>query len=117
MSARHHPYATNNPGAGFHQRDNLTAGEVKSWFGSATIRVLAGCAPCQPFSTYAQRYDPKGTERWGLLGHFDSLGVALRWGRVDCDFDVYDRQRLLGLTAPRSRYYRHTQGARDAEDQ
>lgn len=70
-----HPYETNNPGANFYQRDvaKLKASEVVSWFGDASIRILAGCAPCQPFSTYSQRYETKGTERWGLLNHFARL--------------------------------------------
>jgi DNA (cytosine-5)-methyltransferase 1 len=43
------------------------------YFGNADVRVLAGCAPCQPFSTYSNRYDTVGTERWGLLYEFDRL--------------------------------------------
>ena len=35
--------------------------------------MLAGCAPCQPFSSYSQRYETIGTERWGLLNHFARL--------------------------------------------
>jgi len=70
-----HPYETNNPGASFYRRDvaKLASSEVASWFGDASVRVLAGCAPCQPFSTYAQRYETKGTDRWGLLNHFARL--------------------------------------------
>jgi len=70
-----HPYEFNNPGTAFHARDvaKLKASEIETWFGDASIRVLAGCAPCQPFSSYAQRYDTVGTERWGLLNHFARL--------------------------------------------
>ncbi|MEZ4240352.1 MAG: DNA cytosine methyltransferase, partial [Myxococcota bacterium] len=70
-----HPYEANNPGATFYARDvaKLHASEVGSWFGSASVRVLAGCAPCQPFSSYAQRYETKGTDRWSLLNHFARL--------------------------------------------
>ena len=32
--------------------------------------MLAGCAPCQPFSTYSQRYDITGDPRWDLLNSF-----------------------------------------------
>lgn len=75
-----HPYEANNPGAKFYARDvaKLRPSEVESWFGSAIVRVLAGCAPCQPFSTYAQRYETKGTERWGLLSHFARLVRRIR---------------------------------------
>ncbi len=74
-----HPYEANNPGARFYARDvaRLRAPEVESWFGSAQIRVLAGCAPCQPFSSYAQRYETKRTDRWGLLNHFARLVVEI----------------------------------------
>jgi DNA (cytosine-5)-methyltransferase 1 len=73
--ACHHPYEANHKGTAFYKRDvaNLEASEIGSWFGDAPIRVLAGCAPCQPFSSYAQRYETVGTERWGLLNHFARL--------------------------------------------
>ena len=56
-SACKHPYEANNGGAKFYARDvaKLEAAEVSRWLGKAKVRVLAGCAPCQPFSTYAQR--------------------------------------------------------------
>lgn len=70
-----HPFESNNAGAAFHARDvaTLRASELTSWFGEAATRVLAGCAPCQPFSTYSQRYETVGTERWGLLKQFARL--------------------------------------------
>ena len=69
------PYEANNRGAAFVQRDiaNLSGGELQSWFGNAAVRVLAGCAPCQPFSTYTHGYALEGTERWGLLYQFTRL--------------------------------------------
>ena len=69
-----YPYETNN-GSAFHAVDvaNLKASDLESWFGDAQIRVLAGCAPCQPFSSYSQRYETIGTERWGLLHQFARL--------------------------------------------
>ncbi len=70
-----HPYTANHEGTSFYRRDvaELKAAEVASWFGDASVRVLAGCAPCQPFSTYSQRYETVGTERWSLLNHFARL--------------------------------------------
>lgn len=75
-----HPYETNHEGVTFHNRDvaALTAREVKSWFGQASLRLLAGCAPCQPFSSYSHRYDTIGSERWRLLAHFGRLVSELR---------------------------------------
>jgi len=70
-----HPYTANHEGIVFHEYDvaKLEASEISSWFGAAPIRVLAGCAPCQPFSSYTRRYETVGTERWGLLNHFARL--------------------------------------------
>lgn len=75
-----YPYSANHDGIAFHEYDvaKLEASEVQAWFGDASIRVLAGCAPCQPFSSYSQRYDTVGTERWGLLNHFARLAKELK---------------------------------------
>lgn len=77
-----HPYTANHVGIAFHRYDvaKLKASGIREWFGDAQIRVLAGCAPCQPFSSYSQRYETVGTERWGLLNHFARLV-----GEVDPD--------------------------------
>lgn len=78
--ACNHPYTANNAGAKFHKHDvaKLDSATVKAWFGNAKFRVLAGCAPCQPFSSYSQRYETIGTERWGLLHHFARLVDEIR---------------------------------------
>src|SRR5690606_31064562 len=70
-----HPYTANHEGLSFYQCDvaALQASDLDAWFGGASVRVLAGCAPCQPFSSYSQRYDTIGTERWLLLDHFGRL--------------------------------------------
>lgn len=71
------PYEGNNPASTFHVRDiaDVSGGEVAGWFGSAPVRVLSGCAPCQPFSTYTQRGGRNGDRsgRWGLLSQFGRL--------------------------------------------
>jgi DNA (cytosine-5)-methyltransferase 1 len=69
------PYEANNPGR-FIKQDvkNLTTAELDQLYGDADIRVLAGCAPCQPFSTYAQRYELDAKDgKWGLLYEFARL--------------------------------------------
>lgn len=70
-----YPYTANHEGVAFHHYDvaKLDGSEIEKWFGDASICVLAGCAPCQPFSTYSHRYDTVGTERWRLLSHFGRL--------------------------------------------
>jgi len=42
------------------------------------VKILAGCAPCQPFSTYAQRYSLDGDGKWGLLYEFARLAKGAR---------------------------------------
>lgn len=73
------PYEANNPGQ-FIERDisKITEAELLVLFGDAELKVLAGCAPCQPFSTYAQRYDLDGDGKWGLLYEFARLAKGAR---------------------------------------
>lgn len=70
------PYEENNSSAQFLKRDvrTVTPDEIKRLFGDADVTILAGCAPCQPFSTYAQRYELDGKDgKWGLLYQFARL--------------------------------------------
>lgn len=69
------PYEANNE-AKFVERNisNVTTFELNALFGDADLKILAGCAPCQPFSTYAQRYEMDGKGgKWGLLYEFARL--------------------------------------------
>lgn len=68
-----------NTGAEFARRDvaDLKAADLRVWFGNADVRVLAGCAPCQPFSTYSQSRKSVD-KRWNLLKHFQRLAVAVK---------------------------------------
>ena len=45
----------NNNDAKFNYKDirNVTGAEIQSQYSKKSIKVLAGCAPCQPFSSYA----------------------------------------------------------------
>jgi len=56
----------------FLRRDvaGLEADEVSGLFQPGKRRVLVGCAPCQPFSTYNQKNDDP---KWQLLGRFAAL--------------------------------------------
>ncbi|NOK32266.1 DNA cytosine methyltransferase [Corallococcus exercitus] len=79
-------YTANNPGAEFHCKgvEELRPQEVLDWFPRGALRVLIGCAPCQPFSTYSYRYTkkPRGRrgadDRFGLLSVFGRLVEAVR---------------------------------------
>ena len=74
-----YPYEKNND-APFIERDvrDIEASEVEQLFTPGTIRVLAGCAPCQPFSTYSQRYDTRYDHKRGLLYEFGRLAREIR---------------------------------------
>ena len=67
-----------NNNSSFFARDvsELTPAEIKSHFTGRLPSVLAGCAPCQPFSTYKQRYaeDPQ----WGLVTAFANLAAEVQ---------------------------------------
>lgn len=68
-------YESNNEGAKFINRDvsKLTSEEVSSLYPKGHIKLLAGCAPCQPFSTYSQGRDAKEDKKWPLLYAFSRL--------------------------------------------
>lgn len=73
-----HPFETNCGGAFIEKSvEDVTAAELDDLFVGADVRILAGCAPCQPFSTYSQsRKSPDA--RWDLLRSFLRLAVELR---------------------------------------
>lgn len=53
----------------------VTSEEINQWYSKGSVRLLAGCAPCQPFSTYNQGKDKDVTQdkKWPLLYHFVRL--------------------------------------------
>lgn len=70
-----YPFEANNS-APFIERDvnELTADELRPYFDGADVSLLAGCAPCQPFSTYSQSGRSKKRELdWQLVSTFGRL--------------------------------------------
>lgn len=69
-----YPFEANHPGAKFLLNDvsEITGADLTCLWSRNAIRLLAGCAPCQPFSSYA-RGRPKDHEKWGMLFHFARL--------------------------------------------
>ncbi len=69
-------YEQNN-NAIFIKRDitTVTANEIDELFPQNTVKILAGCAPCQPFSKYTKRYRKEGyqDEKWRLLYYFGNI--------------------------------------------
>jgi DNA (cytosine-5)-methyltransferase 1 len=53
---------------------NVSAEEITKLFGNAAVKVLVGCAPCQPFSSYTFKdNDKKDKDKWKLLYEFARL--------------------------------------------
>lgn len=88
-SACLYPYEHNN-GSKFLLKDvaDLHAEDLVPYYKPRHIKLLAGCAPCQPFSTYSHRYRRKDgdsadivsepvDDRWALLYSFLRLAEEL----------------------------------------
>lgn len=67
-------YETNNE-AKFNYKDirEVRGEDVKRRYSRKSIRVLAGCAPCQPFSSYAHTNKKKDPNKYDLLYEFGRL--------------------------------------------
>ncbi|WP_315766295.1 MULTISPECIES: DNA cytosine methyltransferase [unclassified Bradyrhizobium] len=70
-----HPYETNNDAAFFEEDiKGLQADRLKPLFGKGALTMMAGCAPCQPFSTYSRSgRKQRGGDDWELVGSFGRL--------------------------------------------
>ncbi len=68
-----YPYAANNK-ADFLLKsvDDVEASELLAAYNGADLKLLAGCAPCQTFSSYNQKAD-SSDKRWWLLLQFSRL--------------------------------------------
>jgi DNA (cytosine-5)-methyltransferase 1 len=58
--------------------EELSTSDFPEVFDGDAVSLLAGCAPCQPFSTYSQVWACPADERWNLLHHFSRLVGKLR---------------------------------------
>jgi DNA (cytosine-5-)-methyltransferase len=68
-------YEHNNTDARFVLKDvqQVMAEEIEAHYSPGVIRLLAGCAPCQPFSTYNQGRDTRSDKKWPLMYAFARL--------------------------------------------
>lgn len=68
------PFTANN-GAFFIEADirDVAAADVAMLYPPNAIRLLAGCAPCRPFSRFRRGDDNTDDAEWGLLGEFRRL--------------------------------------------
>lgn len=67
-------YETNNE-AKFNYKDirTVTKEDILPLYSKKSIKVLAGCAPCQPFSSYAFKNKDKDSNKYDLLYEFGRL--------------------------------------------
>ena len=69
------PFEANNSAA-FIERDiaDLKADDLESFYESGGLRLLAGCAPCQPFSSYSRsRRNREYDTQWSLVSAYGRL--------------------------------------------
>jgi DNA (cytosine-5)-methyltransferase 1 len=67
-------YETNNKAVFYGQDINtIDKEQIKALFGDSGIKILAGCAPCQPFSSYAFKVKNKDDKKYNLLYQFGRL--------------------------------------------
>ncbi len=74
------PYESNNNSV-FLRRDirKLTGEELSQRFEAAEWRLLAGCAPCQPFSTYSRKgRRSRNDTKWDLVADFGRLVLEVK---------------------------------------
>lgn len=66
-----YPYEQNN-GVPFFEQDvnGLDPAEVAGLFPKDAIRVIAGCAPCQPYSNYSRGHKSVYEKRWHLISAY-----------------------------------------------
>jgi len=62
-----------NNGAPFINKsvEDVSPEEVSELFGKSKVKILVGCAPCQPYSTYNRKKDK--TDEWKLIKDFSRL--------------------------------------------
>lgn len=60
--------------------EELDATEIESLYPEGAVKILMGCAPCQPFSNYSLRYVKDGhkDDKWKLLYYFSDLVKKIR---------------------------------------
>jgi len=91
-----YPYEANHPSAKFLLRDvtSVKGEELTKLWSPGAIRLLAGCAPCQPFSSYANTATVDKV-KWRLLEQFGRL-VS------ECQPDLVTMENVprLGQAAP-----------------
>jgi DNA (cytosine-5)-methyltransferase 1 len=69
-----YPFTANNRAAFLLKSvEEIKASDFTDALSGASLTLLAGCAPCQPFSTYSQGKATPADKRWNLLSQFARL--------------------------------------------
>jgi DNA (cytosine-5)-methyltransferase 1 len=73
------PFTKNN-NAQFIRADvrDIKVEDLENLYPVGSLRLLAGCAPCRPFSPFRRGTDNSRDEEWGLLAEFARLAASLR---------------------------------------
>ena len=70
-----------NKGSKFYDIDvkYINENDLQKIYDDSEIRILVGCAPCQPFSKHTQKNKNRDQdEKWGLLGQFGRIVSTLQ---------------------------------------
>lgn len=74
-----YPFTANNSATFLKKSvEDIAASDFTAALKGASLTLLAGCAPCQPFSTYSQGKAGPEDKRWNLLNHFARLVKEIR---------------------------------------
>ena len=67
-------YEVNNPGATFIEKkiEDVEAADLKQLYPAGHVKILIGCAPCQPYSPYNRKKQDR-EQKWKLLSNFSHL--------------------------------------------
>ena len=89
-------YEKNNPGATFIEKkiEDVEAAELKQRYPEGHVKILVGCAPCQPFSAYNRRKQDR-EQKWKLLANFSRL-------ISDIEPDIVSMENVPNLVAFRN---------------
>ncbi len=73
-------YEANNKSTFIHKDiRKLEPADISALFPKDHIKILAGCAPCQPFSNHTQKNkNREQDEKWGLLNYFREMVAGVR---------------------------------------
>jgi DNA (cytosine-5)-methyltransferase 1 len=103
------PYEENNDASFLEMDVQEVSGELLcALWGGEGYTLLAGCAPCQPFSTYGRKRDrhPDSKARWGLVKDFTRLIDESRPDLVTMENvpQLADHKVFSGLVSSMSEY-------------